>query len=192
MPIIPAVLLSVVAASGLIGCGPTALRPNPVTETRLTDVVPDERASASTQASPRAQPSTYLVLRLKRRRLEMMRDGAAAPLASFPIAIGRAGHETPTGRFQVEEMSEYPDFDQIDPNDRMRVIKRIPPGPENPLGDRWIGFAHGDGWTVGIHGTPHPELLGQAVSGGCIRMRNADVIRIYDTVKLGTPVIVYP
>ena len=122
----------------------------------------------------------------------MMRNEAAAPVASFPIAIGRSGHETPLGRFQVEEMIQYPDFDQIDPNDRMHVIKRIPPGPENPLGDRWIGFAHGDGWTIGIHGTPHPELLGEAVSGGCIRMRNADVIRVYDSVKLGTPVIVYP
>ena len=45
---------------------------------------------------------------------------------------------------------------------------------------------------MGIHGTPNPELLGRAVSHGCVRMRNADVIRIYDRVKLGTPVIVEP
>jgi lipoprotein-anchoring transpeptidase ErfK/SrfK len=122
----------------------------------------------------------------------MVRDDAPAPVGSFPSAIGRAGHETPIGRFHVEEMIEHPDFDQIDPNDRQHVLKRIPPGPENPLGDRWIGFAHGDGWTVDIHGTPHPELLGHAVSGGCIRMRNADVIRVYDSVKLGTAVVVYP
>jgi len=59
-------------------------------------------------------------------------------------------------------------------------------------GERWMTFAHGDGWTVGIHGTPQPQLLGQAVSGGCIRMRNADVIRVYDRVHLGTTVIVEP
>jgi lipoprotein-anchoring transpeptidase ErfK/SrfK len=122
----------------------------------------------------------------------LMKHDAVAPVESFPIAIGRAGHETPTGRFEVEEMIEHPDYQQIDPNDRSRILKRVPPGPENPLGDRWIGFAHGDGWTVGIHGTPHPSLLGQAVSGGCIRMRNADVIRIYDSVELGTIVVVYP
>jgi len=185
-PIIAAVLLSALVA--LIGCGPTVRAPNGGAETQVTDhAVPSEPGSTYLEPG-----STYLVLRLKARRLEMMRDDAPAPVESFPIAIGRAGHETPIGRFQVEEMIEHPDFDQIDPNDRLHVLKRIPPGPENPLGDRWIGFAHGDGWTVGIHGTPHPELLGHAVSGGCIRMRNADVIRIYDSVKLGTAVVVYP
>lgn len=138
------------------------------------------------------KPSTYVVIRVKARRLELMQAGVASPLGRFPIAVGRGGHETPTGRFQVEEMVEHPDFLQIDPKDPTRVLKRIPPGPENPLGERWIGFAHGDGWTIGMHGTPHPELLGRAVSGGCIRMRNADVLYVYERVTLGTPVIVKP
>jgi L,D-transpeptidase ErfK/SrfK len=191
-PIVVAVLLSVVVASGLIGCGPTALNPN--RETAAPPAESDRRDDArmADHAIPSEQASTYVVLRLKERRLDLMRDGAPAPIASFPIAVGRAGQETPTGRFHVEEMVEHPDYDQIDPHDRSRVLKRIPPGPENPLGERWIGFAHGDGWTVGIHGTPQPQLLGQAVSGGCIRMRNIDVIRVYDSVKLGTPVLVYP
>ncbi len=64
--------------------------------------------------------------------------------------------------------------------------------PANPLGERWIGFIRGDGWTIGIHGTPQPELLGRAVSKGCIRMRNDDVIRLYDRVRIGTPVVVEP
>jgi L,D-transpeptidase ErfK/SrfK len=92
----------------------------------------------------------------------------------------------------VEEMVENPDFLKIGDGVPSRVLKRIPPGPTNPLGERWIGFAHGDGWTVGIHGTPNPELLGRAVSGGCIRMRNADVLRVYDRVQRGTTVIVVP
>jgi L,D-transpeptidase ErfK/SrfK len=184
-PIIAAVLLSAIVA--LLGCGPTVRKPNGGVETRVTD-----HAVPSEQRSTFEQQSAYLVLRLKARRLDMMRDDAPAPVESFPIAIGRAGHETPIGRFHVEEMIEHPDFDQIDPNDRRHVLKRIPPGPGNPLGERWIGFALGYGWVVGIHGTPQPELLGQAVSGGCIRMRNVDVIRVYESVKVGTPVIVYP
>jgi len=190
-PIFIAGLLSVIVASGLIGCGPTtAAKP-----TRDVQVPPAEaNRVAETPVADQAVPSkasTYLVLRLKARRLDLMKDEARA--ASFPIAVGRPGHETPTGRFQVEEMIEHPDFEKIDPDDRWHVLKRIPPGaPENPLGERWIGFAHGDGWTVGIHGTPQPQLLGQAVSGGCIRMRNVDVIRVYDSVSLGTPVIVQP
>src|SRR6185295_1595290 len=119
-------------------------------------------------------------------------DDPGTPVESFPIAVGRPGHETPIGRFHVEEMIVHPEFHKFDPKDRTRVIKYFPPGPTNPLGERWIGFAHGEGWTVGMHGTPQPELLGRAVSGGCIRMRNADVVRIYDRVRIGTTVIVEP
>ena len=53
-------------------------------------------------------------------------------------------------------------------------------------------FAHGEGWTLGFHGTPNPELIGQAVSHGCVRMRNADVLKMYDRVQIGTPVTVEP
>ncbi len=166
-------------AAGLCACGPTGAKPDGVPRARVT-----------TQSLPSERASTYLVLRLKERRLDMVTDDGG--VESFPIAIGREGHETPTGQFHVEEMVEHPDFHKVDPDDRSRILERIPPGPTNPLGERWIGFAHGDGWTVGIHGTPHPELLGQRVSGGCIRMRNADVIRIYDRVELGTSVVVYP
>jgi lipoprotein-anchoring transpeptidase ErfK/SrfK len=119
-----------------------------------------------------------------------MDDDPATSVESFPVAIGRAGHETPTGEFHVEEMVVDPEFLVIDKQDRTRIARRIPPGPTNPLGARWIGFAHGPGWTVGFHGTPRPELLGRAVSGGCVRMKNADVIRVYDRVRLGTPVTV--
>jgi lipoprotein-anchoring transpeptidase ErfK/SrfK len=173
--------MAVLVGWGPIGCGPAGRRPGPGTQAE-----PTARLAADDSQS------TYVLLRLSERRLYLMDGGSRGSMESFPIAIGRQGHDTPTGRFHVEEMVEYPDYDKIDPNDRSRVLKRIPPGPENPLGERWMTFAHGDGWTVGIHGTPQPELLGQAVSGGCIRMRNADVIRVYDRVHLGTTVIVEP
>ncbi len=137
-------------------------------------------------------PAVHLVLRLGERRLYLIDGDPRTPDESFPIAVGREGHETPTGRYQVEEMIEHPDFLRIDHGPPRRIRERVPPGPDNPLGERWIGFIRGDGWTIGIHGTPHPELLGRAVSGGCIRMRNADVVRVYERVRLGTPVIVEP
>jgi lipoprotein-anchoring transpeptidase ErfK/SrfK len=153
-----------------------------------------DRKTEATQPTDRAndREPVYLVLRLGERRLYLMDGDSRTPVESFPIAIGREGHDTPTGRFRVEAKIVHPDYEKIDPNDRTRVLKRIPPGPENPLGERWMTIAHGDGWEVGIHGTPQPHLLGQAVSGGCIRMRNADVIRVYDLVQLGTTVIVEP
>src|SRR5204863_8897713 len=47
----------------------------------------------------------------------------------------------------------------------------------------------GDGY--GIHGTDHPETIAQSVSHGCVRMRNADIERLYPMVAIGTPVYIY-
>jgi lipoprotein-anchoring transpeptidase ErfK/SrfK len=161
------------SACGLAGTSP---RPAP------------ERAAV---APPPIPEFPYLKLRVGERRLYLVNDAAGTSVESFPIAVGRDGRETPTGRFQVEEMVVRPEFHKFDPTDRTRVIKTFPSGgATNPLGERWIGFAHGEGWTLGIHGTPNPELLGKAVSNGCVRMRNADVIKIYSRVQIGTPVIV--
>jgi len=175
--ILPTVVL--LAGTAPIGCGIAARSPDP-------------QSSVPTPAQAIPQ-DVRLVLRLGERRLYVFDDDPGTAAESFPIAIGREGFETPTGRYQVEEMIEHPDFLKFD-NDAVppRVIKRIPPGPTNPLGERWIGFAHGEGWTIGIHGTPNPELLGRAVSHGCVRMRNADVVRVYDRIQLGTAVVVEP
>ena len=198
------VAIALLAASGPSACGVAGLSPDHHREEpgiRAPGADPGSaprlRGGAARDAgktSPKDRRLTHLVLRLGERRLYLTDDDPGTPVESFPIAVGREGWETetPIGRFQVEEMVENPDFLKIDSAVPLRVIKRIPPGPTNPLGERWIGFAHGDGWTVGIHGTPNPELLGRAVSHGCIRMRNADVIRVYDRVQLGTAVIVEP
>ena len=176
--------IALIAGPALSGCGLAGPSPE-----RKGAVSP----AGATAPAAKDQKPTHLVLRLGERRIYLMDDDPKTPAESFPVAIGKDGWETPTGRFAVEEMVEHPDFLKVDDTVvPQRVIKRIPPGPTNPLGERWIGFAHGEGWTVGIHGTPNPELLGRAVSHGCVRMRNADVVRIYDRVQLGTTVIVEP
>jgi lipoprotein-anchoring transpeptidase ErfK/SrfK len=182
---------ALLATTGLSACSvarpsnelrpPTAEAPKPVVE---------HTVSAADEPRPE-EAKRYLLLRLTERRIYLMDHDPETPVESFPIAVGKKGTETPTGEFHVEEMVVDPDFLVIDKRDRS-VLRRIPPGPMNPLGLRWIGFAHGEGWTLGIHGTPRPELLGQAVSNGCVRMRNADVVRIYEHVELGTRVVVEP
>jgi len=62
----------------------------------------------------------------------------------------------------------------------------IPPGPEDPLKARWMGFYNG----AGIHGTDETWSIGQNASHGCIRMLIPDVIALYDQVPLGTPIYV--
>ena len=184
------VVAVVLLAGGPVACGVAGPSPDGHAGGTGTEAAGGTKAS---DASKGERGPTHLLLRLGERRLYLMDDTPGTRAESFPVAIGKDGWETPLGRFQVEEMVVNPDFLKVDDSViPVRVIKRIPPGPTNPLGERWIGFAHGEGWTVGIHGTPNPELLGQAVSHGCVRMRNADVVRVFDRVKLGTPVVVEP
>jgi lipoprotein-anchoring transpeptidase ErfK/SrfK len=66
-------------------------------------------------------------------------------------------------------------------------------GPQNPLGARALYLYQGGRDTLyRIHGTAEERSIGRAVSSGCIRMLNADVIDLYDRVPVGTKVVVLP
>jgi L,D-transpeptidase ErfK/SrfK len=162
--------LIVALASGLVGCADIAPSPKP---------------------APKKEP--YLLLKLSERKVYVMDDQSGQPSQGFPVAIGRAQWPTPTGKFQVNEMVENPDFLVFDFNNtKGRDRGRIAPGITNPLGLRWIGFASAYGWAVGFHGTQKTEVLGQAVSHGCVRMSNPDIVKMYGQIKVGTPVVVEP
>ena len=60
-------------------------------------------------------------------------------------------------------------------------------GPGNPLGARALYLGH---TVFRIHGTNQPETIGHAVSSGCFRLENADVIDLYDRVQVGAKVVV--
>lgn len=105
-------------------------------------------------------------------------------IASYPIAIGKKGWETPTGSFQINHMQHYPIW-------RHPITGKVfPAGADSPLGERWIGFWSDGRNHIGFHGTPDTEAMGTAVSHGCLRMRNPDVRLLYEQVKLGTTVMV--
>ncbi|NEU71685.1 L,D-transpeptidase [Hassallia byssoidea VB512170] len=105
-------------------------------------------------------------------------------IASYPIAVGKKGWETPTGSFQVMHMQHYPAW-------RHPITGKVfAAGTDSPLGDRWIGFWSDGRNQIGFHGTPDVEVIGTAISHGCLRMRNPDVRMLYKQVGLGTTVIV--
>lgn len=105
-------------------------------------------------------------------------------LATYPVAVGQPGWETPIGTFRVLRK-------QLNPIWKQPITgELIPTGSENPLGDRWIGFWADERHQIGFHGTNNEKLVGQAVSHGCLRMRNADIRKLYNQVIEGTPVIV--
>jgi lipoprotein-anchoring transpeptidase ErfK/SrfK len=99
-------------------------------------------------------------------------------LRSGKVAVGKPGAETPLGLFYVTWK-----FDpSIDPSWAVLGAYAFETSAYSKLTD-WPG-----GGIVGVHGTPWPELLGQAVSHGCIRLDNRDVEYLKNRVPLGTPV----
>lgn len=74
---------------------------------------------------------------------------------------------------------------------RLNVPDFVEGGPQNPLGARGIYLYSGSKDTLyRIHGTNQPEYIGQAISSGCIRMTNEDVIDLYNRVRMGAIVVV--
>jgi lipoprotein-anchoring transpeptidase ErfK/SrfK len=73
----------------------------------------------------------------------------------------------------------------------MDVPNFVSGGPQNPMGARAMYLYEGNKDTLyRIHGTNQPEYIGQAISSGCIRMTNEDVIDLYNRVKMGSIVVV--
>ncbi len=141
------------------------------------------KASAQQVPSNRlADAKTQVVVDLSDRRTYVYAEDEV--IASYPIAIGKKGWETPTGSFQVFHMRHYPIW-------RHPITGKVfEAGTDSPLGDRWIGFWSDGRNEIGFHGTPEIDLVGTAVSHGCLRMRNSDVRLLYEQVSLGTTVLV--
>ncbi len=115
----------------------------------------------------------------------------------YGVAVGRDGFGwsgTATIKRKVEWPTWYPPKQMI-ARDReaARWRRGMPGGPRNPLGARAFYLFQGEADTLyRIHGTRDPKSIGKAVSSGCIRMLNADVVELFDRVPLGTRVIVLP
>jgi L,D-transpeptidase ErfK/SrfK len=133
---------------------------------------------------PEVRSPVSLVVDLSDRRVYVYEEERVK--TSFRIAVGRAGWETPTGRYTVISMVENPAWQHP------FTGEIVPPGNGNPLGVRWIGFWTDGKNTIGFHGTPNEETVGRAASHGCIRMYNDDVIALFEMVQVSTPVIVVP
>ncbi|MEG4572319.1 L,D-transpeptidase family protein [Microcoleus sp. N3A4] len=123
-----------------------------------------------------------LVLKLRERRVYLYRQNKVQ--ASFPVAVGKGGWETPTGSFKVIQMIKDPVWQNP------WTGELIPAGPDNPLGSRWMGFWTDGKNVIGFHGTPNPESIGGAASHGCVRMFDKDAQTLFEKVAIGTPVIV--
>jgi len=104
----------------------------------------------------------------------------------FPVATGQSVYPTPLGNFQIVVMWRNPWW--YPPNSAWAKGEQpIPPGPNNPLGTRWMGLSSPG---VGIHGTNNDASIGYSVSHGCIRMHVHDAEWLFNHVAVGTPVFI--
>jgi lipoprotein-anchoring transpeptidase ErfK/SrfK len=97
-----------------------------------------------------------------------------------------------SGVAKVGRKAEWPSWvPTAEIKQRMDVPDYVGPGPQNPMGARALYlYENGKDTLYRIHGTNQPEYIGQAISSGCIRMTNEDVIDLYKRVKPGTIVVV--
>ncbi|MGG1679118.1 L,D-transpeptidase family protein [Neobacillus sp. NRS-1170] len=115
------------------------------------------------------EPSTIpfsIQISVGKRRLVLYKNGRLVRI--FPIAVGRMLTNTPTGEFVI-------------------VNRQYNPG--GPFGVLWMSLSK-QGY--GIHGTNDPSSIGKAVSHGCVRMYNRDVLQLADMVPNGTRVVISP
>jgi L,D-transpeptidase ErfK/SrfK len=111
-------------------------------------------------------------------------------VSHYPIGLGRTDWPTPTGAFTVVGKEENPVWDVPKSiQEEMRrcgqmVKTRVPPGPDKPLGEYWIGLSLAG---YGIHGTIAPASIYQFRSHGCIRLHQDDIADLFARVSVGTP-----
>ena len=130
-------------------------------------------------------PGTIIVSTAER-RLYLVLDGGRA--MRYGIGVGRPGF-TWSGVKTVTRKAEWPAW-----TPPSQMLKRRPDlprymegGEDNPLGARAMYLG---GSLYRIHGSNEPGTIGQAVSSGCIRMTNEDVMDLYERVRVGTKVVV--
>jgi lipoprotein-anchoring transpeptidase ErfK/SrfK len=185
------------------------IAPEPVVRNRQRAVAPDPVRTAAVPSAPRdmeprvdpkflpqtvaydgpQKPGT-IIIDTTEHMLYLVEKGGTA--RRYGVGTGKPGFEW-AGTHKVTRKAEWPDWrPPAEMIAREKKKGRVLPvhmagGPANPLGARALYL----GSTLyRIHGTNQPETIGGAVSSGCIRMRNEDVVDLYERVPVGATVIV--
>lgn len=140
-----------------------------------------------------SEPAGTIVVDPSQRFLYFILDEREA--LRYGVGVGREGSSW-SGKATIRRKAEWPTWT---PTKRMirrepklaRWARGMPGGPKNPLGARALYLFQGERDTLyRIHGTNEPWSIGRAVSAGCIRLLNDDIIDLYTRVPLGTSVVV--
>ncbi len=123
---------------------------------------------------------------LSERKLYLYSEGKL--VKTYSVAVGRPSYPTPKGHWKIITKEVNPTWNPPDSPWAAGAVA-IGPGPDDPLGTRWMGLSAPG---VGIHGTNEPWSIGSYASHGCIRMHIPDAEDLFDRVFIGTPVDIVP
>lgn len=138
-------------------------------------VQPAAANHAAQNPAPALEMKRVIVVSLEDRKLALMEDGKLVKI--YSVAVGKPSTPSPVGTFTVERRVANPTY--------AHDGRIVPPGPNNPVGSRWMGLSIRG---YGIHGTNVPSSIGKAASHGCIRMGKADVEELFSMVAVGDEV----
>ncbi|WP_376741391.1 L,D-transpeptidase [Sinorhizobium psoraleae] len=147
-------------------------------------------ATGVTVTSEQNYPAGTIVIVSESRTLDLVLSGSQA--IRYRIGVGRDGFRW-SGVVKIGRKTEWPDWR---PPAEMKarvpgLPELVPAGPFNPMGARGIYLYRGKADTLyRIHGTNDQSTVGDFASSGCFRMSNADVIDLYDRVRIGATVVV--
>ncbi|OCJ07899.1 oxidoreductase [Rhizobium sp. AC44/96] len=134
-----------------------------------------------------------IVVNTSERFLYLVEPGGRA--TRYACAVGEEGLSY-KGRATIGRKAEWPSWtptaSMIERKPRLaQYAGGVPGGPNNPLGAAALYLYRGSEDTkFRLHGTNEPWLIGQAVSNGCIRLTNEDIVDLYSRIPVGTPVLV--
>jgi lipoprotein-anchoring transpeptidase ErfK/SrfK len=138
----------------------------------------------------RKEAAGTIVVDTDARYLYLVQAGGKA--IRYGVTVGEDA-QVWSGVAKIGNMTEWPQWVPTQgEHERLGPLpKFVAGGPHNPMGARALYLFEGGKDTLfRVHGTNQPEYIGQAISSGCIRMTNEDVIDLYNRVKVGTPVVV--
>src|SRR5215472_8036477 len=167
------------------------IKPGSETASQAANEVEDQpETQASTPGESGAPRNVSIKIDTKTNMLGVFE--AEKLIAAYPVTIGSAHTSSPIGEWKVRGIAKLPRFrydkEMLEHGQRSGNFYMLPPGPRDPVGVMWIALNKKG---IGMHGTNDPASIGKAVSHGCIRLANWDVVRLATKIKSGDNVSIH-
>jgi len=188
----PAVLIALNSPDTRLKVGNTIVVPNALPASRAYDPkLPDHwRQTLNMLNVDATQPVADHIVVDKSEKVLRVLDKNDKLIAQFSATMGSEHDPLPLGTWKIYGADYNPKFHynpalfwDAKKGDQKEML---PPGPNGPVGVVWLDLSKEH---YGIHGTPHPELIGRTESHGCIRLTNWDIARLAQMVKPGTKAV---